>query len=58
MGNQSNQAKSIFLAAIDEHTAQQWPAFLERACGGDVTLRAEPDFRKLAEPSQARPVKK
>jgi serine/threonine protein kinase/tetratricopeptide (TPR) repeat protein len=41
MGDQSNQAKSIFLAAIDEHTPEQWPAFVEQACAGDVRLRAK-----------------
>src|SRR5262249_27898585 len=41
MGEQSNQAKSIFLAAIDEQAPAQWPAFLEQACAGDVGLRAE-----------------
>jgi serine/threonine protein kinase len=41
MGKRSNQAKSIFLAAIDEHAPERWPAFLEQACAGDVRLRAE-----------------
>ena len=41
MGEQSNRAKSIFLAAIDEHAPDHWPAFLERACAGDAPLRAE-----------------
>jgi SAM-dependent methyltransferase len=41
MGEQSNRAKSIFLAAIDEQTPEQWPTFLEHACGGDASLRAE-----------------
>src|SRR5262245_21338702 len=41
MGEQSNQAKSIFLEAIETHAAEQWPAFLEQACAGDVRLRAE-----------------
>jgi tetratricopeptide (TPR) repeat protein len=41
MGDSSNQAKSIFLAAVEEHTPEQWPDFLERACAGDGTLRAE-----------------
>src|SRR5262249_43503123 len=41
MGEWSNQAKTIFLEAIDKHTAEQWPAFLEQACAGDVLLRAE-----------------
>jgi serine/threonine protein kinase/tetratricopeptide (TPR) repeat protein len=41
MGRQSNRAKAIFLEAIDEHAPEQWPGFLERACAGDVPLRAE-----------------
>jgi tetratricopeptide (TPR) repeat protein len=41
MSNPSNQAKEIFLAAIEEHAPQQWPAFLEQACAGDAPLRAE-----------------
>jgi serine/threonine protein kinase/tetratricopeptide (TPR) repeat protein len=41
MPEQSKQAKSIFLAAVDEHAPEQWPAFLEQACAGDVFLRAE-----------------
>jgi serine/threonine protein kinase len=36
-----NQAKSIFLAAIEEHAPEQWPGFLNQACAGDVRLRAE-----------------
>jgi serine/threonine protein kinase/tetratricopeptide (TPR) repeat protein len=41
MSDQSNQAKSIFLVAIDEHAPEEWPAFLEQVCDGDVVLRAE-----------------
>src|SRR6516164_9540538 len=41
MGDPSNPAKSIFLAALEEHTPEQWPAFLEQACAGDNQLRAE-----------------
>jgi WD40 repeat protein/serine/threonine protein kinase len=41
MGDPSNRAKSIFLAAIEEHAPEQWPAFLEQACAGDVFLRGE-----------------
>jgi serine/threonine protein kinase len=41
MAEQSKQAKSIFLAAIDEHMPEHWSAFLEQACAGDVFLRAE-----------------
>jgi serine/threonine protein kinase/tetratricopeptide (TPR) repeat protein len=41
MCEQSMQAKSIFLAAIDECAPEQWPAFLDQACAGDACLRAE-----------------
>jgi serine/threonine protein kinase len=37
----SNQAKSIFLATIDEQAPEHWAAFLEQACGGDGRLRAD-----------------
>jgi WD40 repeat protein/serine/threonine protein kinase len=39
MGDPSNQAKAIFLAAIEEHAPEQWPAFVEQTCAGDVVLR-------------------
>jgi eukaryotic-like serine/threonine-protein kinase len=41
MGEWSNQAKTIFLEALEEHAPERWPAFLEQACAGDVFLRAE-----------------
>jgi serine/threonine-protein kinase len=41
MSDSGNQAKSIFLEAIEKHAPQHWPAFLEQACAGDVRLRAE-----------------
>src|SRR5262249_16934315 len=41
MGERCNQAKAIFLAAVDEQAPDRWPAFLEQACSGDVVLRAE-----------------
>jgi serine/threonine protein kinase/tetratricopeptide (TPR) repeat protein len=41
MGDPANQAKAIFLAAIDEHEPEQWPAFLDQTCASDVPLRAE-----------------
>jgi serine/threonine protein kinase len=41
MGEQSNQAKAIFLTAIDEYTPEHWPGFLDQACAGDVLLRAQ-----------------
>jgi hypothetical protein len=41
VSDSSNQAKSIFLAAIEEHRPEQWPGFLDQACAGDVRLRGE-----------------
>jgi serine/threonine-protein kinase len=41
MSDRADHAKSIFLEAIDQHAPEQWPAFLDRACGGDQELRAE-----------------
>ena len=41
MSDPCNQAKSIFLAAIEEHAPEQWPGFLDQACAGDARLRAE-----------------
>jgi serine/threonine protein kinase/tetratricopeptide (TPR) repeat protein len=40
MGDPSNQAKAIFLAAIEDHAPEQWPAFLDQACAGNADLRA------------------
>jgi serine/threonine protein kinase len=41
MSERSDRAKSIFLEAIDQHAPEQWPAFLEQACGGDLQLQAD-----------------
>jgi serine/threonine protein kinase len=41
MGDPSNQAKAIFLEALEGQAPEQWPAFLEQACAGDAGLRAE-----------------
>jgi serine/threonine protein kinase len=41
MGEQSNQVKAIFLAAIDEYAPESWPAFLDQACAGNVLHRAQ-----------------
>jgi serine/threonine protein kinase/tetratricopeptide (TPR) repeat protein len=41
MGDPSKRAKAIFLAALEEHAPEQWPAFLEQACAGDTGVRAE-----------------
>jgi serine/threonine protein kinase/tetratricopeptide (TPR) repeat protein len=40
MGDLSDRVKSIFLAAVEEHTPEQWPTFLDQACAGDAPLRA------------------
>jgi serine/threonine protein kinase len=37
-----NHARSIFLAAM-EHGPDEWPAFLDEACGNDAELRARVD---------------
>jgi serine/threonine protein kinase/Tol biopolymer transport system component len=34
-----NQAKSIFLSAVEDCAPEDWGAFLEKACGGDADLR-------------------
>jgi serine/threonine protein kinase len=49
MAEQSNQAKAIFLAAIEQHTPEHWPAFLDQACAGDVPLRAAVEKLLLAQ---------
>jgi serine/threonine protein kinase/Flp pilus assembly protein TadD len=33
------QAKAIFLQAMEQHTPDQWPAFLDQACSGQPELR-------------------
>jgi WD40 repeat protein/serine/threonine protein kinase len=40
MSDRAQQAKSIFLEAIEQHAPAEWPAFLEQACAGDTALRA------------------
>jgi tetratricopeptide (TPR) repeat protein len=40
MPDHADLAKSIFLAALDSHRPEQWPAFLDEACAGDAPLRA------------------
>src|SRR5262249_53706870 len=37
-----DQARLLFLAAL-ERGPDQWPAFLDEACGGDAALRARVD---------------
>jgi serine/threonine protein kinase/tetratricopeptide (TPR) repeat protein len=40
MGDRSEQAKLIFLEAIENQAPEQWPSFLDQACGGDGALHA------------------
>ena len=40
MSDPSHQAKSTFLAGIEDHAPEQWPGFLDQA-RADVRLRAE-----------------
>jgi serine/threonine protein kinase/tetratricopeptide (TPR) repeat protein len=39
MIEQSNRERSIFLAAVERHAPDRWPAFLDEACGDDPELR-------------------
>jgi non-specific serine/threonine protein kinase/serine/threonine-protein kinase len=48
MSEYLNKAKSIFLAAIDEHPRDRWPVYLEQACAGNAPLRAEVDNLRRA----------
>jgi serine/threonine protein kinase/tetratricopeptide (TPR) repeat protein len=41
MSDAANRAKAIFLEAVEKHPQEQWPAFLDQACGGDASLRVE-----------------
>lgn len=34
-----NQAKSIFLSAVEEHSPEKWGTYLDSACCGDTELR-------------------
>src|SRR5262245_52034596 len=33
------QAKAIFLEAVEKHSPDEWPAFLDQACAGNSELR-------------------
>src|SRR5262245_41797328 len=41
MSEQAERVKALFLEAVEKHAPDEWPAFLDRACGGDAQLRAE-----------------
>jgi tetratricopeptide (TPR) repeat protein/serine/threonine protein kinase len=40
MDPRANEAKTIFLAAIERYPPDQWGAYLDGACGSDADLRA------------------
>src|SRR5262249_6264499 len=39
MNPDPNQAKAIFLEAVEKYAADAWPAFLDQACAGLPDLR-------------------
>src|SRR5262245_10193090 len=39
MNADPNQAKALFLEAVEKHDPQGWPAFLDRACANQPDLR-------------------
>ena len=39
--NQTERAKSIFLEAIENNKPDQWPSYLDEACGDDAQLRSQ-----------------
>src|SRR5262245_20453631 len=39
MVHDAARVKSIFLAAVERYPAEQWPAYLDGACGTDAELR-------------------
>ncbi len=41
MSNEFDKLREIFLEAVEQHAPEAWPAFLDRACGGDPALRVE-----------------
>jgi serine/threonine protein kinase/Flp pilus assembly protein TadD len=40
MTTDNRKARSIFLAAVENHPPQQWQTFLDQVCAGDSDLRA------------------
>jgi serine/threonine protein kinase len=40
MDPQFHRAKAIFLAAVEQHSPEDWQAFVEAACRGDAELQA------------------
>jgi serine/threonine protein kinase len=51
MAIDAEKVRTVFLAAIEGHPAERWPAFLDVACGDDAGLRAR--VERLLEAHQA-----
>jgi hypothetical protein len=49
-----NRAKSIFLAAVEDHPPEQWPTYLDDACQGDADLRRRVESLLAAHQGQDR----
>src|SRR5690349_5154991 len=41
MNADPKSVKAIFLEAVERHSPDQWPSFLERACAGQPYLRSQ-----------------
>ena len=39
-----NSAKDIFLEAVERFPPEEWPKYLDEACGNDVSLREQVDI--------------
>lgn len=35
MSADAHKVRSVFLAAVEKHVPEQWPAYLDEACAGD-----------------------
>ena len=41
MSTEARSARTLFLEAVERHQPDQWPAFLDSACGSDDVLRSQ-----------------
>jgi serine/threonine protein kinase len=41
MNADAAKVRAIFLAAVEDHTSDRWPAYLDEACAGDQELRRQ-----------------
>ena len=40
-----SKIRALFLAAVEKHTPEQWPAYLDEACAGQPALRRRVEAR-------------